>query len=188
MVAPGPVCRRLAKDTDTLSTQSPPSAARRNRQVAYAACERQDQLLKPAAPWSPTRRPWPPAHRRWPSGNPRLSAFCRSAPAVRFMAFAIRFTGDFLRECAFNSRTSALDQARRLTRLTRLLAICPSPAASAATPPSIAERIQDEKQFGSATGAWILRLGLRLLPFCTRAAVAPERSECVSQTRDLIGA
>ena len=61
------------------------------------------------------------------------------------MAFAIRFTGDFLRECVFNSRTSALDQARRLTRLARLLAICPSPAAVAAMLPSIAERMQDEK-------------------------------------------
>jgi hypothetical protein len=37
-------------------------------------------------------------HRRWPSGNPRLNAFCRSAPAVRFMAVAIFLTGDLLRE------------------------------------------------------------------------------------------
>jgi hypothetical protein len=62
-------------------------------------------------------------HRRWPSGNPRLSAFCRSAPAVRFIAFAIFFTGDLLRECSFNSRMSAFDQVRRLGRLPRLLAI-----------------------------------------------------------------
>src|SRR5712671_3196196 len=61
--------------------------------------------------------------RWWPSGNPRLSAFCRSAPTVRFMAFAIFFAGDLLRECAFSSRTSALDQVRRLVRLVRLLAI-----------------------------------------------------------------
>ena len=39
------------------------------------------------------------------------------------MAFAIFFTGDLLRECAFSSRTSAFDQARRLVRLARLLAI-----------------------------------------------------------------
>jgi hypothetical protein len=39
------------------------------------------------------------------------------------MAFAIFFTGDLLRECAFRSRTSAFDQVRRLVRLTCLLAI-----------------------------------------------------------------
>jgi hypothetical protein len=39
------------------------------------------------------------------------------------MAFAIFFTGDLLRECAFSSRTSAFDQVRRLVRLVRLLAI-----------------------------------------------------------------
>jgi hypothetical protein len=37
------------------------------------------------------------------------------------MAFAIFFTGDLPRECAFRSRTSAVDQARRLVRLARLL-------------------------------------------------------------------
>jgi hypothetical protein len=42
------------------------------------------------------------------------------------MAFAIFFTGDLLRECAFSSRTSAFDQVRRLVRLARLLAISPS--------------------------------------------------------------
>src|SRR5262249_25893497 len=115
---------------------------------------RQDQLLKPARHGHPQEEQ-PPAYRRWPSGNPRLSAFCRSAPAVRFMSFAIRFTGDFLRECAFKSRTSALDQARRLTRLARLLAICPSSAATAAMRLSIAERMRDEKQSGSAAGSSI---------------------------------
>jgi hypothetical protein len=39
------------------------------------------------------------------------------------MAFAIFFTGDLLRECAFSSRTSAFDQTRRLMLLARLLAI-----------------------------------------------------------------
>ena len=120
----------------------------------------------------------PPAYRRWPSGNPRLSAFCRSAPAVRFMAFEIRFTGDFLRECAFKSRTSALDQARRLTRLARLLAICPSSAAAAAIRPSIAEQMRDEKQSGSAAGSSSVP-GLTLRPLA-------DPRECVSQTH-LIG-
>src|SRR5262244_3905572 len=91
-------------------------------------------------------RPEAPAHRRWPSGNPRLSAFCRSAPTVRFMAFAIFFTGDLLRECALSSRTSAFDQAQRLVRLARLLAIghsCERHAAVATA--RIAEPAWDEK-------------------------------------------
>jgi hypothetical protein len=49
-------------------------------------------------------------HRRWPSGKPRLRAFCRSAPAVRFMALTIF-------ECTLSSRTSSFDQGRRLVRL-----------------------------------------------------------------------
>jgi hypothetical protein len=39
------------------------------------------------------------------------------------MAVAIFLTGDLLRECAFNSRTSAFDQERRLGRPARLFAI-----------------------------------------------------------------
>jgi len=62
------------------------------------------------------------SHRRWPSGKPRSCAFCRSAPAVRFMALAIFLTGDLLRECALSSRTSSFDQDRRLGRA-RLVAI-----------------------------------------------------------------
>ena len=65
-------------------------------------------------------------HRRWPSGKPRLRAFCRSAPAVRFMALTIFLTGDLLRECALSSRTSSFDQGRRLVRRARLVAINPS--------------------------------------------------------------
>jgi len=63
------------------------------------------------------------SHRRWPSGKPRSCAFCRSAPAVRFMALAIFWTGDLLRECALSSRTSSFDQGRRLVRRARLAAI-----------------------------------------------------------------
>jgi hypothetical protein len=62
------------------------------------------------------------------------------------MAFAIFFTGDLLRECAFSSRTSAFDQVRRLVRLARLLAIshsCERHAAAATL--SIAEPAWDEK-------------------------------------------
>jgi len=89
------------------------------------------------------------------------------------MAFEIRFTGDFLRECVFNSRTSALDQARRLTRLARLLAICPSPAAAAATRPSIAERMRDEKQPDPAAGSSIYAWPW-FAAMCTPAPIKPE--------------
>jgi len=73
-------------------------------------------------------RPGPemPRHRRWPSLNPRARAFCRRAPAVRFIALAIFFTGDLFRECAFSSRTSCFDQVRRFVRLARFFAIPPS--------------------------------------------------------------
>jgi hypothetical protein len=64
----------------------------------------------------------PVNHLRWPSGKPRLNAFWRSAPGVRFMALAIFLTGDLLRECAFSSRKSAFDQ-ERLLGLPRLLTI-----------------------------------------------------------------
>src|SRR6266436_6261603 len=63
------------------------------------------------------------SHRRWPSGRPRSCAFCRSAPAVRFMALAIFLTGDLLRECALSSLTSSFDQDRLLVRRARLVAI-----------------------------------------------------------------
>jgi hypothetical protein len=62
------------------------------------------------------------------------------------MAFAILFTGDLLRECAFSSRTSAFDQVRRLVRLARLLATshsCERHAAAATL--SIDELAWDEK-------------------------------------------
>src|SRR5205807_7448311 len=75
------------------------------------------------APLISTRDRLTLSHRRWPSGKPRSCAFCRSAPAVRFMALAIFLTGDLLRECAFSSRTSAFDQGRRLARLPCLFAI-----------------------------------------------------------------
>jgi hypothetical protein len=62
------------------------------------------------------------------------------------MAFAIFFTGDLLRECAFSSRASAFDQVRLLVRLARLLAIshsCERHAAAATL--SIAEPAWEEK-------------------------------------------
>jgi hypothetical protein len=42
------------------------------------------------------------------------SAFWRSAPSVRFIAFEIFTTGVFFLECIFNSRTSAAVHATRL--------------------------------------------------------------------------
>src|SRR5205823_10258156 len=56
-----------------------------------------------SAPLISTRGLLAVSHRRWPSGKPRSCAFCRSAPAVRFMALAIFLTGDLLRECALSS-------------------------------------------------------------------------------------
>jgi hypothetical protein len=47
------------------------------------------------------------------SDNPRLNAFCRVAPSVRFKALAILPAGVFLRAADFNSRTSADVHERR---------------------------------------------------------------------------
>jgi hypothetical protein len=38
------------------------------------------------------------AERRWPSERPMLNAFCRKAPAVRFMDFTTVFIGDLFLE------------------------------------------------------------------------------------------
>ena len=59
---------------------------------------------------------FPPNYRRWPIGIPKASAFCRIAPAVRFIALDILATGVLLFECAFRSRTCSLDQATRFVR------------------------------------------------------------------------
>jgi len=47
------------------------------------------------------------------SDKPRLNAFCRVAPSVRFKALAIFPAGVFLRAADFNSRTSADVHERR---------------------------------------------------------------------------
>ena len=47
------------------------------------------------------------------SDNPRLNAFCRVAPSVRFKALAIFPAGVFFRAADFNSRTSADVHERR---------------------------------------------------------------------------
>jgi hypothetical protein len=44
--------------------------------------------------------------------SPILNAFCRVAPSLRFRLFAIFFAEIFLRAADFNSRTSAVVQAR----------------------------------------------------------------------------
>jgi len=48
---------------------------------------------------------------------PKLRAFCRMAPGVRFIDFEIVATGVFLFECALRSLTCCLDQATRLVFL-----------------------------------------------------------------------
>ena|SRR5258708_34488360 len=47
--------------------------------------------------------------------NPKLSAFCRSEPTLRFVSLVILATGVFAFECARNSLTSALVYSRRTT-------------------------------------------------------------------------
>jgi hypothetical protein len=51
--------------------------------------------------------------RRWPRPTPIDFAFCRTAPSVRFIAFATCGTGVFAFECALSSRKSSLDQGLR---------------------------------------------------------------------------
>ncbi len=53
-------------------------------------------------------------HPRESSDNPRLNAFCRVAPSLRLRLLAIFLADVLLRAADFNSRTSALVQARRL--------------------------------------------------------------------------
>jgi hypothetical protein len=48
---------------------------------------------------------------------PKLKAFCRMAPGVRFMDFEIVATGVFFFECALRSLTCCLDQVTRLVLL-----------------------------------------------------------------------
>ena len=55
--------------------------------------------------------------RRCPSDRPRDKAFCRSAPAVRFIARATVLTGDLFLEWLLSSRSSCFVQARRVARL-----------------------------------------------------------------------
>ena len=49
--------------------------------------------------------------------SPRLNAFWRIAPGVRFIALEILTTGVLLFECALRSRTCSFVQATRLVRL-----------------------------------------------------------------------
>ena len=47
------------------------------------------------------------------SDNPRLNAFCRVAPSVRFRVRAMLAARFFFFACVFSVRTSAVVQARR---------------------------------------------------------------------------
>ena len=57
------------------------------------------------------------SYRRWPMASPKLNAFWRIAPGVRFIAFEILTTDVLLFECALRSRTCSFFQATRLVRL-----------------------------------------------------------------------
>ena len=65
--------------------------------------------------------------RRCPIRIPRCRAFCRRAPAVRFIDFEMAFTGVLLFECLLSSLSSCLVQTRRTTRFA-VLAISSSPS------------------------------------------------------------
>lgn len=59
---------------------------------------------------------------------PKAKAFCRIAPAARFMAFEILATGVLLLECASRSRTCSLVQATRFVRVLVLFGLVVAPA------------------------------------------------------------
>jgi hypothetical protein len=56
-------------------------------------------------------------YRLWPSGIPRLRAFWRNEPTLRFVSLAILATGVLALECARSSLTSAFEYSRRTTLL-----------------------------------------------------------------------
>ena len=66
---------------------------------------------RPAAPGSDRHRHH--SQRRWPRPKPIVFAFCRTAPSVRFMAFATSATGVLAFEWAFSCRRSSLVQGLR---------------------------------------------------------------------------
>ena len=55
----------------------------------------------------------PSRQRRWPRPIPIVFAFCRTAPSVRFIAFATSETGVLAFECVLSARKSSLVQALR---------------------------------------------------------------------------
>jgi hypothetical protein len=52
-----------------------------------------------------------------------LNAFCRRAPAVRFIDFTTVFIGDLFLEWSRSSRSSPLDHGRRVARFFAFFAI-----------------------------------------------------------------
>jgi hypothetical protein len=60
---------------------------------------------------------------RWPRERPRLNAFCRNAPAVRFMLFTTALIGDLLFEWLLSSRSSSFVHGRRTARFFAFFAI-----------------------------------------------------------------
>ena len=113
--------------------------------------------------------------------SPKLSAFCRIAPAVRFIVFEILATGVLLFECALRSRTCSFDQATRLVRplvFFRLIAIkllsCLNGRLLAhqafitnnyRTPNT--GRRSDSRMLIASTGAWLLNCDSRSSPNST---------------------
>jgi hypothetical protein len=86
-------------------------------------------------------------HPRESSDNPRLNAFCRVAPSLRLRVLAIFLAGVLLRAADFNSRTSALVQARLFEFL---LAMNGSPNQKRALIPGSASK----RKFSSTYDLW----------------------------------
>jgi hypothetical protein len=86
-------------------------------------------------------------HPRESSDNPRLNAFCRVAPSLRLRLLAIFLAGVLLRAADFNSRTSALVQARLFEFL---LAMNGSPNRKRALIPGSAPK----RKFSSTNDLW----------------------------------
>src|ERR1700730_12931910 len=64
---------------------------------------------------------------RWPRERPRLNAFCRNAPAVRFMLFTTALIGDLLFASLLSSPSSSFVHGRRPALFSAFFAISLSP-------------------------------------------------------------
>ena len=109
--------RRLGLQRDGCITMTPHPCgvnyqATRKRIAKKAARKPSSRRI---VPWSSgrNRRGSQRRGRRCPKPMPRIPAFCRSAPSVRFILFAITVSGVRAFECAWSCRTSCIVQGMR---------------------------------------------------------------------------